>query len=588
MSNPRNATPSNPPSHQFLARRLSAALAAAGMLASLGLPAPAVLAAEPVPEVYAKEATLVRAGPQVSVKVLNDASSIAVISPMSTGGLRMTTRANRSASGGTTYNKAFAAAAETIPTNCYDLMYGPLIDIAGGLEFPPVGLESPAIKRVVTISNSGPAPVVFDGFPKATGDFSAASNCGGTLGVGESCTIDLSVAPQQVGSRQGLLTIPLAGPGPSLSVPLIAESVPGVYGYNYPYCLDFNPTMVGSSSFPESAYVYGSDYSVEQVGLDLVPGLVRSPDFAIADSFCEVTYVDPYGYYSNEYCQVDVEFRPTLVGPLMGRMLMRSNSQYPLADVWLLGTGLEAPAGRLTRSTSLLNFGLVDQGLTSPPQSVRLTNTSSSSSGRPPQEVGFSLAGPKALEPYGAPVRINSITVSGDYAQDNDCGTLDPGESCTVNVTFTPTAMGERPGVLSVESDASNPLLTVSLTGIGSGPVPLIQLSAGSVSFGSGVMGRPAGEQVIVVKSVGRADLLISGIYTTGDFDQTNSCPAVLPPGAECEVTVRFVATIPGEREGSLVVLSNAAPGFREASLEGWGCRPFGPAGSRLADPGCN
>ncbi len=195
---------------------------------------------------------------------------------------------------------------------------------------------------------------------------------------------------------------------------------------------------------------------------------------------------------------------------------------------------------------------------------------------------------PKALVAYGAPVTINSITITGDYAQDNNCRTLDPGESCTIDVTFTPTAMGERPGVVTVESDASNSTLTVSLTGIGSTPLPGIQLSAESISFGSGVMGRPSTEQTIKVKSVGRADLVIENLYVTGDFLQTNSCPGVLPPGAECNVTVTFLATIPGDREGKLVVLSNAAPGVKEMSLEGRGCRPFGPAGARLADPGCS
>jgi hypothetical protein len=582
MSNPRNATPSIPPSQLFLARRLNAALAAAGLVASLGLPAPAVLAAEPVPEVYARAANLVLASAEVSVKVLNDASSIAVISPMSAapaaGGLQVTTRGHRSASGGTTFDKAFADAA-TVPTNCYDIVYGPLVQVVGGLEFPPAGIEGPGVKRQVTISNSGPSAVVFGGMAKTTGDFSATSNCSGTLGVGQSCTVDLAFTPAQLGSRQGLLTIPLASPGEQISVPLIAQALPGVYGYNYPYCMEFEPTLVGQSSYPQTAYAWGYDYSESGATLELDPVLYRSPDFAITGDFCDG---NPYG---SSYCEVDVEFRPTQVGPLMGRMLMRSNSEYPLADVWLLGTGFAGAPGRLGRSTSLLDFGTIDLGSTSAPQSVRLTNTSTV-----PTEVAGVAAppGPKALVAYGSPVTINSITVSGDYAQDNNCRTLDPGQSCTIDVTFTPTAMGDRPGVVTVESDASNSVLTVSLTGAGSTPLPAIQLSAESISFGSGVMGRPSTEQTIKVKSVGRADLVIEGMYVTGDFLQTNTCPGVLPPGAECNVTVTFLATIPGDREGKFVVLSNAAPGVKEMSLLGRGCRPFGPAGSRLADPGCS
>jgi hypothetical protein len=223
-----------------------------------------------------------------------------------------------------------------------------------------------------------------------------------------------------------------------------------------------------------------------------------------------------------------------------------------------------------------------DVGTTSPEQTVTITNTSSAA----PVEAAMDAVVPKVA--YGAPVNIKSVTVSGDYAQENNCKTLNPGKSCTVKVTFSPTATGERPGTLSVESDASNPLLTVGLTGIGSTPLPAIQFSVGSVSFGSGVMGRPAGEHKIVVKSVGRADLHISSLYMVGDFVQTNDCPAVLAPGAECTVTVSFLASIPGDREGKLVVLSNAPPGVAEVGLTGHGCRPYSPSGPRLSDPGCS
>jgi len=55
-----------------------------------------------------------------------------------------------------------------------------------------------------------------------------------------------------------------------------------------------------------------------------------------------------------------------------------------------------------------------------------------------------------------------SIATSGDYAQSNDCGSsLAPGSSCTIAVTFTPTALGIRPGSLSINSSS------ITLTGAG-------------------------------------------------------------------------------------------------------------------------
>jgi len=43
-------------------------------------------------------------------------------------------------------------------------------------------------------------------------------------------------------------------------------------------------------------------------------------------------------------------------------------------------------------------------------------------------------------------VTISSVVATGDFIQTNNCGKLDSGESCQVNVTFKPTDEGERRG----------------------------------------------------------------------------------------------------------------------------------------------
>lgn len=59
-----------------------------------------------------------------------------------------------------------------------------------------------------------------------------------------------------------------------------------------------------------------------------------------------------------------------------------------------------------------------------------------------------------------------SITTSGDFAQTNGCGTsLAAGATCTVSVTFTPTATGTRSGVLTASYTGGS--ATASLTGTG-------------------------------------------------------------------------------------------------------------------------
>ena len=59
-------------------------------------------------------------------------------------------------------------------------------------------------------------------------------------------------------------------------------------------------------------------------------------------------------------------------------------------------------------------------------------------------------------------------TNSGDFAQTNDCGNwVAPGGSCTIGVTFTPTAQGSRTASLSIFDIAIVSPQTVSLSEAG-------------------------------------------------------------------------------------------------------------------------
>lgn len=81
---------------------------------------------------------------------------------------------------------------------------------------------------------------------------------------------------------------------------------------------------------------------------------------------------------------------------------------------------------------------------------------------------------------------ITSITTSGDFAQTNDCtAPLTPGTSCTISVTFTPTAAGLRTGSLNLAATlgAGGSLNgTASLQGVGVAPDTAIpSLSVGGM-----------------------------------------------------------------------------------------------------------
>jgi hypothetical protein len=70
-----------------------------------------------------------------------------------------------------------------------------------------------------------------------------------------------------------------------------------------------------------------------------------------------------------------------------------------------------------------------------------------------------------------ASVAVTSVTASGDFAAQNNCGTsVAPAASCTVGVTFGPTAVGTRTGGLTITADS---VYEIGLSGTGTIAVKL-------------------------------------------------------------------------------------------------------------------
>ena len=74
----------------------------------------------------------------------------------------------------------------------------------------------------------------------------------------------------------------------------------------------------------------------------------------------------------------------------------------------------------------------------------------------------------KVTNTSGASVIISGMLVTGDFAQASTCGaSLAAHKTCTIRVTFTPSATGERIGDLMLEDNAANSPQMVLLSGKG-------------------------------------------------------------------------------------------------------------------------
>ncbi|WP_127360384.1 choice-of-anchor D domain-containing protein, partial [Actinacidiphila soli] len=203
------------------------------------------------------------------------------------------------------------------------------------------------------------------------------------------------------------------------------------------------------------------------------------------------------------------------------------------------------PDEGVTATPSALNFGSVATGSTSAAQTVTVSN------------------------PTGSAASVSSISTSGDYAQTNTCGSsIAANGSCTVSVKFAPTATGSRTGSLTV--NAGGITNTVSLSGTGTAPGPVLNTDPASLSFDSTVVGSSAAAQTVTVTNSGTASATVSGVAATGDFSQTNNC-STLAVGASCSVSVGFKPTAGGSRTGNLTVTSNANNSPTTVSLAGSG-----------------
>jgi FG-GAP-like repeat/Abnormal spindle-like microcephaly-assoc'd, ASPM-SPD-2-Hydin len=188
---------------------------------------------------------------------------------------------------------------------------------------------------------------------------------------------------------------------------------------------------------------------------------------------------------------------------------------------------LQAPVVAL--SAANLSFGEQVIGTTSNARTVTLTN------------IGSVI------------LNIANIVSSGDFAQTNTCGkSLAAQASCTISVTFTPSAENKRTGMITITDSASPGSQTISLAGEGT----VVSLSTNQLNFGVQKVGTTSMPLSITVSNEGRISLDFTGIHISGidagDFTQRNNCGSGIAAGHSCTIAVTFT---PGAKQGRFAVM---------------------------------
>ncbi|WP_299697540.1 FG-GAP-like repeat-containing protein [Hydrocarboniphaga sp.] len=104
--------------------------------------------------------------------------------------------------------------------------------------------------------------------------------------------------------------------------------------------------------------------------------------------------------------------------------------------------------------------------------------------------------------------------------------------------------------------------------------VAIVSLSPASLDFGSQRVASSSAAKTVQLSNSGDAPFALDTIAASGDFSQSNDCPASLAPGAQCSISVVFRPTATGARSGTLTVATNAAGSPATVGLSGTGIEP--------------
>jgi archaellum component FlaF (FlaF/FlaG flagellin family) len=148
-------------------------------------------------------------------------------------------------------------------------------------------------------------------------------------------------------------------------------------------------------------------------------------------------------------CVITVTFKPAAAGTQSAAVNLADNAQGSPHSVPLTGTGT-APAVTLTPTS--LAFTSTKVNSSAATQKITLKNTGNGALMLSGSALGISVAGANAKS----------------FSQTNNCGiSVAAGGSCTITVSFKPTAAGALIAVLNIADNAGNTPQTVGLSGTG-------------------------------------------------------------------------------------------------------------------------
>jgi len=389
-----------------------------------------------------------------------------------------------------------------------------------------VGTHSPS--HSFKLFNTGATVLVFHSV-QATANFGETDTCKPAVSVGGNCEISVTFDPTTVGPLTGTLTVTTNATGPPYVVKLSGTGTTSPPTVS-PISVSFENQSVGSTSNPQEVTLTNNG------ALSLTVTRVSASSGWTQTNNCQPSVAPKAN------CIIKVSFQPASGGPLSGTLAISDYANDSPQTVALSGTGA-APVVRL--SETVLNFGGQAVSTTSSSKSVTLTNSGN------------------------ATLTNLAINASGDFSQSNNCGaSVGASGSCKIDVTFAPTAKGDRTGAVTFTDSASGSPQQVVLRGTGGGSAK-VGLSTSSLTFSAPAGAANSASQSVTLTNTGDATLNNLTVNASGDFAQTNNCAESLVANVSCTINVSFRPAGNGNRTGTLTFTDSAGDSPQTVSLSG-------------------
>ncbi|MFB3921475.1 MAG: choice-of-anchor D domain-containing protein [Terriglobia bacterium] len=262
-----------------------------------------------------------------------------------------------------------------------------------------------------------------------------------------------------------------------------------------PVSLGFGNQLVGTTSAAMTATLRNSGSQALTISNITLSG-ADAAQFTLQSNTCPAS---PTTLAGGDNCTLGVTFHPDTALAMSAEILVASDALNNPHHLPLSGTGRTGPVAHVDKNTLDLGLQLVD--------------------GSTQQSLTLSNIGDQALN-------ITSITPSPttDFSSTSTCGaSLAPAASCTVTVTFAPSAAGPRAGTLTITTnDVASPAV-VALVGTGT-------------DFAVGTQTGGSLSATVTAGATGVYNLQIAPTGLSGSVSVTCAFQGSTPRGAGCSV----------------------------------------------------